>query len=179
MAKLADRLKALSKKFEEIASKRKTAVAETDSEAAKDSKSVVHNAKEESPGKSVVRNAREESSGKPVAQDAKTDAHVRIVVHDVKEESPAAPKNEDLPDSLSDIDLSDPNALELLLDEGEEEGEELDERAQFRLDAEKTLLSVELSYQKGIEVVGDQICVPGRVPLMPVSLLEILFVVIF
>lgn len=83
----------------------------------------------------------------------------------------------ELPD-LSEIDLSDPNALELLLDDGEDDDQEGDEREQRRLVAEKTLLSVEITRQKGVEIVGDQICVPGRIPLMPVTLLEILFVVI-
>ena len=205
MAKLVDRLKTLSAKLEKMVRREKKAAADQDSEKAKEEKPVVlesskevvdkpvvcnakaenavkpvvQNAKAENAVKPVVQNAKAENAVKPVVQNAKADEHVRIVVHDVKEESPAAPNKEDLPEDLKDIDLSDPNALELLLDDGEEEGEEdLDERARLRLDAEKTLLSVELSYQKGIEVVGDRICVPGRVPLMPVSLLEILFIVI-
>ncbi len=74
-----------------------------------------------------------------------------------------------------EIDLDDIETLKKLIDNDINIDSEKKESVK---DIEKTLLSVEISKQKGVSIVGDQICVPGRVPLAPVTLLEILFAVI-
>ena len=83
-----------------------------------------------------------------------------------------------LPQDMEQYDLSDPNAIELLIDEEEEstqeDDSEEDRRTQQLREVQKTLLSVEIARQKGVEVQGDRICVPGRAPLTTFTLLEIL-----
>lgn len=74
-----------------------------------------------------------------------------------------------------EIDLDDIEGLKKLIDNDINIDSEKKESVK---DIEKTLLSVEISKQKGVSIVGDQICVPGRVPLAPVTLFEILFTVI-
>lgn len=71
-------------------------------------------------------------------------------------------------------DLSDPTSYELLLDD---DAPATPEEAE-RLKKTKSRLSIELRYQKGISLEDEHIRVPGRIPLMPVSLLETLFTVI-
>ena len=70
-------------------------------------------------------------------------------------------------------DLSDPTSFELLLDDSSD-----NQKDEERLQREKTLLSMELRHQKGISLTDDHINVPGRVPLMPVSLFMTLFTVV-
>lgn len=85
-------------------------------------------------------------------------------------------------DELNGYDLSDPTAVELLLDEDNpEDSEESDEEPiegthslQIQK-VQKTLLSVEIARQKGVEFQGERICLPGRAPLSLFTLLELLF----
>ena len=72
------------------------------------------------------------------------------------------------------IDLSDPTGYELLLDD---KPAETSRDEQIR-DAHKTVLAMDLQHQKGVEIVGERVRVPGRVPLWPITLLQILFNVI-
>ena len=61
---------------------------------------------------------------------------------------------------------------------GRDDSEENGEREEYRKQVQERLLSVEMEHQKGVEVRDDKAYLPGRVPLMPVTLLEILFLVI-
>lgn len=99
----------------------------------------------------------------------------------LKATAPAAPETKEAPSTPSDIpkkpsipDLSDPTSYELLLDNAEPSTPEEEER----LNKTKSRLSIELRYQKGISLADEHIRVPGRIPLLPVSLLETLFTVI-
>lgn len=78
---------------------------------------------------------------------------------------------------IENYDLSDPTAVELLLDSEEDEKEDVAEsrRSQQIQKVQKTLLSVEIARQKGVEFQGDRVCVPGRLPLSTFTLLEIFF----
>lgn len=69
------------------------------------------------------------------------------------------------------VDLSDPNAFELLLDEDNSD----DTRFQ---NAQKRLISLDISNQLGVTRVGDYIVLPGRVSLIFITLTMILFSVI-
>lgn len=84
-------------------------------------------------------------------------------------------KEADARDTSETIDLSDPTGYELLLDE--DKPAETKRDAQIR-DAHKTMLAMDLQHQKGIELVGERVRVPGRVALWPITLLQILFNVI-
>ncbi|MBR4986766.1 MAG: hypothetical protein IKY83_13625 [Proteobacteria bacterium] len=88
----------------------------------------------------------------------------------------AAPKNaaSEASDKTQSPNLSDPSSYELLLDDREPKTQKEEER----LNKEKTLLSMELRHQKGISLTDDYIHVPGRVPLMPVTLLEVFCTVV-
>ena len=74
-------------------------------------------------------------------------------------------------------DLSDPNALELLIDD-EAASSDLSEKEQGINEAKRTLLSVEISRQKGVEITGNKAIVPGRVALSLVTLIQILLCVL-
>ncbi|MBO4349601.1 MAG: hypothetical protein J6A01_01470 [Proteobacteria bacterium] len=78
-------------------------------------------------------------------------------------------------DTTLEIDLSDPTGYELLLDEDKPAETRRDEQIR---DAHKTILEMDLRHQKGVEVFGERVRVPGRVALWPVTLLQILFNVI-
>ncbi|GEM_PF-6367718 len=78
-------------------------------------------------------------------------------------------------DTTVEIDLSDPTGYELLLDEYVPAETKRDEQIR---DAHKTILEMDLRHQKGVEVFGERVRVPGRVSLWPVTLLQILFNVI-
>ena len=67
----------------------------------------------------------------------------------------------------NDVDLSDPNAFELMIDD---ENAPKDEQRQEAL---KRMLSKEIANQKGVEISGNRIKVPGRVSLTPITFLGI------
>lgn len=71
-------------------------------------------------------------------------------------------------------DLSDPSALELLI-EDDANASAMSEKKQEINDAKKTLLSVEIARQKGVEISGNTVTLPGRVSLSLITLLELLF----
>ena len=72
------------------------------------------------------------------------------------------------------LDLSDPTSYELLMGDKPAETSR-DEQIRH---AHKTVLSMDLQHQKGVEIIGERVRVPGRVALWPVTLLQILFNVI-
>lgn len=75
------------------------------------------------------------------------------------------------PNEEASFDLSDPTAFDLLRDE---DGDDVLEQVS---DAEKSLMTLEMTRQNGVEIVGSHIEIPGRVPLMTMTLLEIFFLV--
>lgn len=79
-----------------------------------------------------------------------------------KHAAPAAP---------SDVDLNDPSAYELMLDDNPDDDTRLQE-------AQKRLISLDISHQKGVSIVGNRIILPGRVSLAFTMLLQMLLSVI-
>ena len=69
------------------------------------------------------------------------------------------------------LDLSDPNAYELMIDNNPED----DSRLQ---NAQKRFISIDISNQHGVTRHGNYIVLPGRVSLILITLLLILFSVI-
>lgn len=80
-------------------------------------------------------------------------------------------KKQETDNKNDEVDLSDPNAYELMLDEHPEDDTKLQ-------NAQKRLLSLDISNQKGVSLRGNYIILPGRVSLLLITLSLILFTVI-
>ena len=70
-----------------------------------------------------------------------------------------------------ELDLSDPTGFELMLDDNPDD----DTRLQ---NAQKRLISIDISNQKGVRMHGNYIVLPGRISLMLLTLTMMLFSVI-
>lgn len=78
-----------------------------------------------------------------------------------------------------DIDLSNTDDFEFVLEDGDSSDQTpKDKHSAQRQEAQKRMLSLEIARQKGVEIHGNHITVPGRVALMPISLLAVLLSVI-
>ena len=80
-------------------------------------------------------------------------------------------QNKDVPQTIEELDLSDPTGYELMLDDNPDD----DTRLQ---NAQKRLISIDISNQKGVEVHGNYIVLPGRISLMLMTLTLMLFSVV-
>lgn len=73
------------------------------------------------------------------------------------------------------VDLSDSDAYEVVF---ADEKAPKDKHDAHRQEAQKRILSIEIARQKGVEIHGNRITVPGRVALTPVTLFATLLSVI-